>query len=113
MRTDGELTKEEFLEQKNRLMDKLALTTNKVIDNNEAYKTWLELIEDFFNTIFQAKTILEHGTKEEKQIFLTKVGENFLLKDKQLAFTFKKPFDLVLNPLYRQSVLGCLDSNQE
>ncbi len=113
MRTNGELTKEEFIDQKDKILVQLSKFENKTIDVNQSLKTWLELMEDFLNTAFQIQEILEHGKPEQKQKVLAKIGENFILKDEKLTFSFKKPHDVLLQPEMRQEVLLDLDSNQD
>lgn len=112
MRANEELTKEEFLQQKNKLLEQLAGFENKLNDSNHSIKSWLELMEDFFNTAYEARDVVEHGSPEAKQRVLAKIGENFLLKNKMLTFSFKKPYDCLLKPEYRTDVLLSLDSNQ-
>jgi DNA invertase Pin-like site-specific DNA recombinase len=109
MRTNQELTSEEFLEQKQKKLEKLANLGNKTQDNEVSLKTWLELMEEFLNTAFQLRDILEHGKPEEKQKILLRVGENFLIKDKNLTFRFKKPYDVLLKPELRTDVLPSSD----
>jgi len=105
MRADEELTHEEYLEQKNKLISQLESLEAKTQDNNDTLKTWLELAEDFFNTAFQVRDIMLDGTPEQKQKVLAKVGENFILKSKMLTFSFKQPYDVLLKPEYRTDVL--------
>lgn len=105
MRTNEELTKEEFLEQKERLVKKLDINKNKVNDSNDSMKTWLELIEEFLNTAFQIREIMLEGKAEQKQTVLDKIGGNFLISNKKLTFEFKKPYDVLLKPEYRTNVL--------
>ena len=112
MRTGEELTKEEFLEQKNDLLKQLSSFESKTNDSNQSLKTWLELMEDFFNTALYIKDMLKSDDAEEKQKILRKIGENFIIKDKKLCFSFKKPYDVLLKPEYRSDLLGRLDSNQ-
>ena len=45
--------------------------------------------------------------------FLRKVGENFLLRDRQLVFTFQKPYDALLDSELRTNVLRGRDSNPD
>lgn len=113
MRSNEELTKEEFLEQKKRLLDQLAALDNKYQDNQTSMKTWLELIEDFLDTAFQVREVLINGKGEQKQKILRKIGENFLLKDKMLTFSFKQPYDVLLKPEVRTDVLPDMDSNHD
>jgi DNA invertase Pin-like site-specific DNA recombinase len=105
MRTNGELTKEEFLEQKERLTNKLDINKSKVGNSNDSMKTWLELIEEFLNTAFQIREIMIDGLPEQKQTVLNKIGENFLISGKKLTFSFKQPYVVLLKPEYRTNVL--------
>ncbi len=113
MRANQELTKDEFLEQKEKLLAKLSTYGSKTQDNEQSLKTWLELMEEFFDTAFQLREILENGKPEEKQKILLRVGQNYLIKGKALTFSFKQPFDLLLKPELRKDVLPDLDSNQD
>ena len=110
MRSDEEITQEEFVQQKRRLMEQLANLESKTKDTNYSLKTWLELMEDYFNTAFQARDIVEHGSPEQKQKVLSKIGENFILKDKMLTFSFKQPYDILLKPEYRTNLLASFPS---
>jgi len=113
MRMKKELTPTEFVEQKNRISEKLASLGSLSQDNDDSFKSWLELSEEYFNTAFQAREVIENGTIEAKQIMLKRIGENFLVKDKQLDITFKKPYDVLLQTAYRTDVLGDRDSNPD
>jgi hypothetical protein len=109
MRIQGELSKEEFVIQKNRLTEQLDLMCRQTGDNTRSVKNWLELMEEFLNTAYKAADVLKDGNFEEKQKLLRTIGENFLLKDKKLVFTFRKPFDVLLKPEIRSNVLSVPD----
>lgn len=113
MRIQGELSKEEFIIQKSRLAEQLDTMCNQTGDNTRSIKNWLELMEDFLNTAYQAVDVLKEGDFEEKQKLLRTIGENFLLKDKKLVFTFRKPYDILLKPEVRSNVLPSMDSNHD
>ncbi len=113
MRIKNELSSEEFIDQKNRMSEKLSTLGSLSLDNDDSFKSWLELSEEYFNTAFQAREVLENGTIEEKQIILRKIGENFVFKDKKIDMTFKMPYDILLKPSVRTNVLGSMDSNHE
>ena len=113
MRSNGELTKEEFIEQKERLSGNLADMDNKANDNSHSVKTWLELMEEFLNTAFQALDVAKGPDFLQKQKVLNRIGENFILKDRKLVITYRKPYDILLNPAYRTNVLGDMDSNHD
>lgn len=103
MRSNEELTKDESLEQKNKLLSKLALYQKRTNDSNFSLKTWLELTEDFFNTAFQIRDVINNGQPDEKQKILSKIGENFILKDKKITFSFKKSYDVLLSQRFVQT----------
>lgn len=111
MRANEELTKDEFLEQKERLVQKLAKLDAKTSDNSHSTLTWLELMEEFFNTAFQARDVIENGTPQEKQKMLACIGQNFLLKDGKVELELQKPYDTLLDSDLRTNMLGDQDSN--
>lgn len=113
MRSNGELTKEEFIEQKERLSENLANMDSKANDNSHSVKTWLELMEEYLNTAFQALDVIKGPDFLQKQKVLSRIGENFLLKDRKLTVIYRKPYDILLNSAYRTDVLGSKDSNLE
>lgn len=113
MRSNGELTKDEFVGQKQRLTERLADMDNKANDNSHSVKTWLELMEEYFDTAFQVLDTVKNGDFDQKQKILRKIGENFFLKDKKLVFNFRKPYDALLIPAYRSNMLGDRDSNPD
>lgn len=56
---------------------------------------------------------MESGTYEEKRDLVLKIGQNLLLKDGKIVMTFRKPYDILLQPTYRTNVLPRVDSNYE
>ena len=113
MRADNELTKEEFLIQKEQLLKEQAHIESLLTDAKSSEHGWLELTEQFLTTAFHAREIMKGGSPEEKRTLIMAVGENLLLKDKKLEFSFKKPYDILLLPEYRTDMLPRLDSNQQ
>lgn len=55
---------------------------------------------------------LEQKTEllQEKGGIQDKLGQNLILKDKKLEFSFKKPYDVLLLPQYHQSMLALLNT---
>jgi len=106
------LTKDEFIYQKNLFINEQARIKGMINDNENSSSNWLELAEKFLETSFQARDILLSDDLEKKRKLIMTVGENLLLKDKRLVFTFQKPFDILLKPTYHTDVLPRLDSNQ-
>ena len=111
MRADMELTKEEFLEQKEELLKEKKDIKERIEDNDYSVDTWLELCTKYLDNAFSAKETMENGSPEEKRNFILDLGENLKLKDGKLEFSFKQPYDILLLPEYRTNVLRCKDSN--
>ena len=105
MRANEELTKDEFIYQKNLFINEQARIKGMINDNENSSSNWLELAEKFLETSFQARDILLSDDLEKKRKLIMTVGENLLLKDKRLVFTFQKPFDILLKPTYHTDVL--------
>lgn len=105
MRADGELTREEFMVQKAKILKDVAGVESRIKDTKLSVRNWLELTEEYLNNAFHARDILLEGTVEEKRKLLLSVGENLILQDKKLLFSFKQPYDILLLPEYRQSML--------
>lgn len=105
MRADGELTKEEFMNQKNAVVEDIASVESRINDTKLSARSWLELTEEYLDNAFNAKNIMQEGLAEEKRKLILSVGENLILKDKELKFSFKKPYDILLLPKYRTNVL--------
>ena len=113
MRANEELTKEEFVYQKKLYFDEQARVKNMMIDTQKSSHNWLELAENFLETCFDARNIMLEGNLEEKRKLILTVGENLLLKNKEIVFTFRKPFDVLLKPTICTNVLGSKDLNLE
>ena len=105
MRARKELTQEEFLEQKNELQGEKKDLDEKIKDNDYSADTWLELCAKYLNTAFTARETMEKGTNEEKRDLILDLGENLILRNKTIEFTFKQPYDVLLSPVHRQSML--------
>ncbi len=113
MRANEELTKEEFMSQKEFLLKEQARIEALMNDNKNSAHNWLELAEKFLNVAFYARNVMQNGKPEDKRDLITTVGENLCLKDGKVEFSFKKPYDVLLLPEYRTNVLPRVDSNHE
>ncbi len=78
---------------------------DKLGDNNNSADIWLELCTKYLNNAFSARETMENGTAEEKRNLILDLGQNLILKDKKLEFSFKKPYDVLLLPQYRTNLL--------
>ncbi len=98
MMIDDLLNREEYLSHKNKLIEEKARLRNITKDNWHSLDSWFELVENFLNTAYQARKVLDHGEDEVKVKLLKKLGSNLYLNDKKLEFSFNKPFDVLLKP---------------
>lgn len=109
MRADEEITREEFIAQKELLLKEQAKLKELLEDSEGSAHNWLELAENFLNTAFHARDVIKSEDPEEKRDLIMSVGENFFLQDKKLEFSFKKPYDILLQPEYSTNGLGRQD----
>lgn len=105
MRANEELTKEEFLEQKADFLKQRKDIEDKLGDNTNSADIWLELCTRYLNNAFSAREIIEHGTRDEKRDLILELGQNLILKDRKLQFSFKQPYNVLLLPKYRTDML--------
>lgn len=111
MRLNEEIMAEEYGQQKKIFVDKKIAIKEKVEDRKQTSSNWLELAENFLETAFHAREVMESKDLEAKRNLVRTVGWNLFLKDKKLQFSFKKPYDILLQPQIRSDVQGCSDSN--
>ena len=93
------------MNQKNAVVEDIASVESRINDTKLSARSWLELTEEYLDNAFNAKNIMQEGSAEEKRKLILSVGENLILKDKELKFSFKKPYDVLLLPKYRTNVL--------
>lgn len=113
MRASGELSKEEFLSQKELVLKEQLRLNNLIKDNEDSANNWINQTQNFINTAYYAKEIINGKDVKKKEDLLLEVAENLYLKDKKLYITIRKPYDILLDPAYRTNGLPDLDSNQE
>lgn len=113
MRAGGELTREEFMAQKSKILTDMAGVESRIKDTKLSARNWLELTEEYLNNAFQARDIILEGTAEEKRRLILSVGENLILQNKKLTYSFKKPYDILLLPEYRTNMLRGRDLNPD
>lgn len=104
MRADGEITAEEFKDQKQMVLDEQIRITDAIDRYNQTNQNWLELSENFINNVFQAKKILSDGLPEEKKRLLDEVGQNLFLNNKKVEITFKEPYRVLINPVFKTNM---------
>jgi len=113
MRARKELTQEEFMEQKEELLGEKKDFEEKIKDNDYSADNWLELCTKYLNNAFSVREVMEKGNPQEKKDLILDVGRNLILKDGNLSFGFKEPYDVLLKPEYRTSLLPDFDSNED
>lgn len=104
MRAQEEMTKEDFKEKKDKLMNDMSNYEEKINEAMHNQKHWLELAVDFMNTAFQAKEIILGDNLEEKRKIIKKIGWNLKLKEGKLVWTYQMPYDVLLIPEYRSDM---------
>jgi len=93
---DGLLDKETYQTKREELIkQKISLEERKKKLRKEKVACWLEPLEDFVNTLFQAKKLAQSDNLEEIKQFFEKIGTNHRLLDKKVIFSLKKPFNLI------------------
>lgn len=106
MRLDEEITADEYAAQKKLIVDKKMVLKERIADREHTSANWLELCEKFFETAYYAREIMDSQNIDQKRELVRSVGYNLFLKDKNLQFSFKKPYDVLLKPEMRFSGQG-------
>lgn len=63
-------------------------------------------VDKFLNNAFKVKEVLSSNDFKAKRKMIIDLGSNLRLKNRQLIFTFRKPYDVLLKPSFRTNVLG-------
>ena len=111
MRAKDELTAEEFKEQKQFVIEEQSRISEEITKCHKVNQNWLELSENFINKAFQAQKILSEGLPEEKKRFVAEVGRNLFLNNKNVEVTFKEPYRVLVNPVFKTNMRAQWDSN--
>ncbi len=111
MRAREEMSAEEFQEKKKFIISEQTKVKEKMDEGIHNQRHWLELSEDFLNTAFQAREMILSDDLQAKRTAVHKIGWNLLLKDKQLVWTYQKPYDVLLKPQARSNLRRGRDSN--
>lgn len=88
-------SEEEYDRFKRELKKEGKLINDKIQRVHDRSGERLELVEDTFIFAYYAKELFETGGIEEKQKVLQTFGSDFVLKDKKLVITVKKPFYVI------------------
>lgn len=97
LRVNDEIDAEQFNSYKQRYEDTLARTAALIADTNTDANEWLELAEEFFSNTVTLVDTFKVATVEEKRRLLMELGSNWVLSNKKVRFTPRKPYDLLIN----------------
>ena len=112
MRMDNELTKEEFLAEKNILTDeKIKLEEIINSDSSELGLHWLERTKKFFDIALESGEIKIDTEKEKIRNVVQTLGKNLYLKDGNIDIQLKQPYDILRVESYHTNVQDRRDSN--
>lgn len=90
---DQAISREEYLEKKEKLMNKKKDLEEKTIDLEKSGITWLEPFKEWVKVAVLASKIAgDDKDLHQKRSFLQKTGSNLVLKDKKVRCFFKKPW---------------------
>ncbi len=113
LRVSEEISQAEYAERKKIFIERKLRLKSQVEDREQSTNSWLELAEKFFETAFHAREVIESDDMEAKRELVRTVGWNLLLRERKLEFSFRKPYDILLQPEIRKNVQGRPDSNWE
>jgi len=95
MRANEEITEEEFLGKKSKLMKEKVRLQELLNDIDGRINNWIKKAEEIFDFAETAKGRFENGTFEEKRAILSDLGSNLILKDKKLIISIEKPLSFI------------------
>ena len=90
MRLGGELTSDEYVEEKAKLVTSRDDIKGKIKNVEATADRFMSDMEETFNFACTARERFENGQPFEKKEILSKMGENFILKDEKLHLDLKK-----------------------
>lgn len=91
--TDGSLlSDEEFKNQKQSITKERERYLEMIQHFDDRADKWMKITADAFDTAVNAIKTFKNGTTQEKKVLLSKIGANFILKDKKLAIEAKYPY---------------------
>lgn len=108
------LTKEEFLEKKNALMSEKSRLEQATKGARVGSRHWLLEAEEFFDKAYHAfdRFTDPETPLEEKKTIVREIGWNLRLKDKNLMFNYKKPFDILAKRYGQKQAVGTLNFSE-
>ena len=84
MKLESIIETDQYVQKKNKLLQKKASLDQKIRDSEQNGNDWLEPMRDFIIQSSKAKTLLSQDDPEQFCAFLRNIGSNVLLKDQSL-----------------------------
>ncbi|MBM3246680.1 MAG: hypothetical protein FJZ13_05090, partial [Candidatus Omnitrophica bacterium] len=106
-----EITQEEYQRKKAKLLNEKKDLQGRVDDIRTNGGGWLEPAKEFVITCNRAGSVAWQGNPSAKRDFLKMLGSNFILKDRNLLFSIRSPFDKVARIGLKENWLPREDSN--
>ena len=92
---DGVISNEDFSSKKKEILEQ-KIEAKQYLENQEkTNKTWRDYAGDLIITANTVYEVFKQGSPEKKKAILMAIGRNFLLKNGELTFEFKEPFNWV------------------
>lgn len=92
------LSTEEYTAKKQELLSQKMELQEKISDFEQKGLSWLEPAREFVLSLNQATKLVETENKKEMTTFLKNIGSNHILRNRQLIFSPKIPYNLVAEP---------------
>jgi DNA invertase Pin-like site-specific DNA recombinase len=106
-----EISQEEYQRKKAKLLNEKKELQELLGEIEKTSGGWLEPSKNFITTCNSAGSVAWQGNPVAKRDFLKILGSNFILKDRSLSFTTRRPFDLVAERPPHLNWLPLEDSN--
>ena len=90
MRAAGELTGEEYMSRKEKILAEKKQLDDQFKNNGERIDQWIETGDQMFIFIEKAREKFKNGTPEVKRAILSTLGSNLVIKDKKLSIDIEK-----------------------
>jgi len=91
----GIISEEEYKEKKQEFIERKVELEQKLEKIERGQCGWFELSKDVINTCNSISKACEEKNNEELSKILQKTGSNFVLKNRQLTFSHRSPFDFI------------------
>ena len=95
MYLDDTLTQKEYADKKQELLSRKIEFQEKINDFEQKGLSWLEPAREFVLSLNQAAKLVETENRVEMTTFFKNIGSNHILRNRQLIFSPKIPYDLV------------------